>query len=176
MQGAPAGWFRLKKYAGGGALMDIGVHVIDLTWWLTGRRKPVKALGASYDLLGKFEVDDTFIGYVLFDNGLSMIVEASWLQNWPNEIEIKLYGMKAGAEVTQLEICRKIERITGAYVSTKPILEQRDTQLAKIKHFVDIVKTGPTEQTPTGEDAVTAMKIIDALYKASSEGAPVKIN
>lgn len=176
MQGAPAGWFRQKKYAGGGALMDIGVHVIDLAWWLTGRRKPVKALGASYDLLGNFEVDDTFVGIVLFDNGLSMIVEASWLQNWPNEIEIKLYGTKAGARVEQLEIYKKIEGIAGAYVSTKPLLEQRDTQLAKIKHFVDIIKSGLNEHTPTGEDAVTVMKIIDALYKSSSEGAPIKID
>ena len=51
--GIPRGWFQDRKQSGGGPLIDLGVHAIDLLWWLMGRPKPVSAYGVTFDHLGR---------------------------------------------------------------------------------------------------------------------------
>src|SRR5574340_709446 len=51
--GIPKGWFQDLEQAGGGPLLDIGVHCLDLMWYLMGRPHPVSAFGVTFDYLGK---------------------------------------------------------------------------------------------------------------------------
>jgi len=182
--GAPTGfggWFRSRELAGGGPLIDCAVHFIDLVYWITGRPKPVIAFGTSYNLLGsefpKFEVEDSYVGIVIFENNMSMIVETSWLQNWHDEHIVMLYGTKAGVKlIPELEI---VTKYGGEFISMKPMFKVNtwtDPNLSKLKHFLEIINKGYTDITPTPDDGVVVMKIIDALYRAVEEKKCIEID
>lgn len=171
--GAPHGWFRIKEYARGGPLIDCAIHFIDLAWWVAGKPRPITAFGITYDLLGKYEVEDTAIGIVTFSNKCSMIIEASWLQNWYNEHRVILYGTEGGAQVfPHAEIHKKI----GEHFTTiKPEIKDINTQKAKIIHFLDVIERG-IEPIPSAEDGVVVMKMIDAIYESAIENTSVSIS
>ena len=171
-EGAPHGWFRIMKLAGGGPLIDCAIHFIDLAWWIIGRPKPIKAFGMTYDLLGKFEVEDNAVALVIFDNKCTMIIEASWLQNWYDEHSISFYGVKAGARLFPLEICFKDN---SAWISYKPEIKEVNLQEAKILHFLDAIERDMTP-IPNASDGTTIMKIIDAIYDSAKNGKAVSIN
>ena len=98
------GWFTTKEQSGGGPLIDLGVHMIDLTMWLMGNPTPVAVSGAVYSKFndtetsdsvhssfgekkadGTFDVEDLATGFIRFDNGASMQIEFSWASNIEQE-------------------------------------------------------------------------------------------
>lgn len=194
--GCPGGWFSDKEYSGGGPLIDLGVHVMDLVRYLSGNPLPVAAYGVTYSGLRKsnvaegqswkiesaktFEnnVEDMATGFVKFDNGLTLYIEASFNLHLKHDIgNIELFGTKAGAKIDpQIEF---FTDMNGKLVDIKPA---GDTSLSfnglfenEIAHFVDCVRTGKPCRSP-GEDGVVLMKIIDALYESARTNSEVKIS
>ncbi len=115
-------WFTNKDLAGGGAIMDIGVHMVDLALWLMGSPTPVSAMGVTYAEFGpraralggwgidapppgvvpagaRFDVDDLAAGMVRFDNGATLIVDVAWAGYAASEERLQLLGTEGGAEV-----------------------------------------------------------------------------
>ena len=178
--GIPNGWFRLRKFAGGGPLIDCGVHFLDLVYWICGRPKPVSAFGKAYKVLTKglpnFDVEDSFVGMVLFDNGMSMVIETSWVQHWYNEFLVMIYGSKAGVRVyPDPEVVRRVDR--SSFEVKKLVMEGwREAHIKKLRHFKEVVESGYKDVTPSPEDGVVLMKIIDALYKSAELGRSVEID
>jgi len=81
------GWFGQRDKSGGGPLIDLGVHRIDLAMWLMGSPEPVEIHGTTHDHIGiprakaegkQFDVEDFAAGYIKFDNAASLTFEASW--------------------------------------------------------------------------------------------------
>lgn len=117
--GNPGGWFADIERSGGGPLIDIGVHVIDLCWYMMGRPKPVSVSANTYRKLGnrsnvehlsfykaadydasKNTVEDMGNALIRFENGASLAVEASFtIHAKDNESFVKLYGDKGGMEI-----------------------------------------------------------------------------
>ena len=124
--GSPGGWFGIKKYSAGGPLIDLGVHVADMTRYLMGNPKPVSVYGATFQKLGDrrglkdrkgyvasssdgtetFDVEDLATALIRYDNGAVVSLEASFSLNIKNdEGKIELFGTKAGAKLDpELEI------------------------------------------------------------------------
>lgn len=194
--GCPGGWFKDIKYAGGGPLIDLGVHVIDLVRYLADTPKPVSAYGATYDNLGPnraegpkgyvveesskyvFSVEDMATGLVRFDNGLTMFVEASFNLNIKQDTGvIEIFGTKGGARIDPgIEFYLDIN---GRFVDVKP---HGDSALSftglfesEIEHFADCVINN-TPCRATAEDGVMVMKIIDAIYESAKLKKEVKID
>lgn len=101
------GWFGQKDLAGGGPLIDLGVHRIDLALWLMGYPKPTWVIGSTYDHIAtrlakesgkKFDVEDLAVGMIKFENGATLEVEASWAANISDSewMETRLYGTDGG--------------------------------------------------------------------------------
>ena len=81
------GWFGQKELAGGGPIIDLGVHRLDLALWLMGYPKPVWVLASTYNAIGsrmakekgaKFDVEDLGVALIKFQNGATLELEASW--------------------------------------------------------------------------------------------------
>ncbi len=114
------GWFGQKALSGGGPLIDLGVHRLDLALWLMGYPQPVWVLGSIYNPIGSalapekgtpFDVEDLAVGLVKFANGATLEIEASWAANI-KELELmetRLYGTKAGLVQRNLEETYKFE-------------------------------------------------------------------
>ncbi|MDD4163988.1 MAG: Gfo/Idh/MocA family oxidoreductase [Eubacteriales bacterium] len=195
--GCPGGWFGDKEYAGGGPLIDLGVHVIDLVRYLAGGPKPVSVYGVTYSNLGdsravggqswvsstkgfdfKYTVEDFASAMIRFDNGMTLAVEASFNLNLKKDMgNIELFGTKAGAKIDpQIEF---FSDMNGMLVDIKP---HGDTSLSfnglfnrEIAHFVDCVRNGTKCKSPA-EDGVVLMRILDAVYKSANLGSEVKLD
>jgi predicted dehydrogenase len=194
--GNPGGWFSDKKRSGGGPLIDLGVHMIDLARYLMGKPKAISVMGSTYDLVGARsnikgiqiyksadysdynDVEDFAVGFIKFDNGATLVVETSWAQHIKKDyLYLELYGSKAGASMEpELEI---FTEKNDYLVDEKPIIDPHffDFQAMfdrEIQHFVDCIENDTPCISP-GEDGLELMKIIDAIYKSAETGQEVLI-
>ena len=193
------GWFSDKSKSGGGPLIDLGVHVIDLSRYLMGMHKPVSVYGATFNKLGDklnikgighyhpadfdaktniCDVEDSVIALIRFDNGAVLHVEASFTLNIKEGITtLQLFGDKGGATLEPtLEIYKDIDNYL---TNITPVIEYASDVFAdmfanEINHFYDCCKKHVKCLAPA-EDGVVLMKILDAIYESAQTGHEVKI-
>lgn len=191
--GCPGGWFGDKSRSGGGPMIDLGVHVIDLVRFLMDKPKAVTVTGAAFNRLGArdnikqdklyaaadksglFDVEDMAVGMIKFDNGAVLHVETSFSLNIKKDVgDIELFGSKSGAKLDpRLEFYSEMNNylvdITPAHdtaLSFSGLFEK------EIAHFADCVAKG-TECISPAEDGVEIMRIIDAIYESARTGREV---
>lgn len=193
--GCPGGWFSDKSRSGGGPLIDLGVHVIDLARYIAGCPKPVSAYGVTFDKLGSrpeikrrpgeysasdsgvlCDVEDFASALIRFDNGFTIGIEASFDQNLPGDNNIVLLGTKAGATLSP-----DLKLYTNTYGYMTNVTLDMPTALSfdglfenEIDHFVDCVVNG-TKCIAPAEDGVILMKILSAIYESARTGHEVII-
>jgi len=188
-RGIPSwGAFTNKEIAGGGPLIDLGVHVLDLTLWLIGFPKPVSVLGATYAKIGtkkpalgsgwmwdprKFEVEDLGVGLIRFENGMTLFLEASFAANIEKEeFTTTLYGDKGGASLDPLRI---FTEYGGMIADVTPArLSEKNSHQLEVAAFVEAIKKDKPVPIP-GEEALLTTKILDAIYESSEKGKEVAI-
>ncbi len=172
----PGTWFTRKSQAGGGPLIDLGVHMIDLTRWLIGNPRPVSVVGATYSRLsdsveGVFDVEDLATAFVRFEGDITLIAETSWASHVPLEGSyVKLMGTRGGAEITGNDLTVYTD-LHGEQVDITPAYAPRewsDCIAAEIAHFVDCIREGRTPMS-TGDQGVEIMQILEGIYD-SAEG------
>lgn len=193
--GNPGGWFGDKSRSGGGPLIDLGVHVIDLTRYLMGNHKPVSVYGATYQKLfnrpdikaakgytsvsaGKddiCDVEDLAAAMIRYDNGAMLTVETAFSLNLEKDRgEIELFGTKGGALINPS--VHLYTQQNGYLVNTdfdmKTELSFSGLFANEINHFVDCVLTGAPCKSPAG-DGVDIMRILDAVYESAKTGHEV---
>lgn len=181
-RGNPKGWFADKARSGGGALIDIGVHALDRSWWLMGKPKPISVMGFAWNKFGdyktegdvysedliaeesNFDVEDHSVALIRFEGDKTLFLEASWAQNVKESYGYQeVYGDKGGAKLYPLEIYTDMD-----YNQVNIQVPTRNVTLhtAEIKHFIDCYLEGKETMNP-GEDGVTIMKILDAIYESA---------
>lgn len=183
------GWFGQKALSGGGPLIDLGVHRLDLALWLMGYPKPVWVTGSTYNYIGSalaaergctFDVEDLAAGFITFENGASLVIEASWGANIRERefMETRLYGTKGGLVQHNIEETYKFE----AELYLERDGSQFDTKLHPVSqpprnamyHFVEAIVKGEPH-TATGEEGLIVMEILDAIYQSAALRQPVRI-
>lgn len=195
--GNPGGWFSDIERSGGGPLIDIGVHVIDLCWYMMGRPKPVSVSANTYKKLGnrsnvrnlsfykaadydaeKNTVEDMANALIRFENGASLMIDVSFtLHAKENDTSIKLYGDKGGFEVDPevVVVSEKHDMIVNIYPQTdNKGFDFNSAFQSEVDHFIDSIKNGTTPISPV-EDGVEIMKILCGIYESAEKGAEVKL-
>ena len=183
------GWFGQKELSGGGPLIDLGVHRLDLALWLMGYPKPVWVLGNTYNPIAlalaqeqgvPYDVEDMAVGMIRFANGAMLEIEASWAANVKERewMETRLFGTKGGLvqrntdETYKFEAEIYLER-NGAHFDMAMHQPSQPASSA-MSHFVDsIVNDMP--HIATGEEGLLVMEILDAIYQSAQDGRPVQI-
>lgn len=184
------GWgvFTQKDKQGGGPLIDIGCHLLDLTLWLMGHPKPVSVSGLTYakfghrgDLIGlmgqwdykNFTVEDFAVGLIRFDNGASLTIESSFAANIEKDVvTTQLMGTEGGCQLDPLKMFRE-ERKTLIDV-TPVFLPKVNWHESELMDFVDAIQNG-TPVPVTGDEGLMVSKIIDGLYLSAAEGREVSL-
>ena len=175
-------WRASKDLAGGGELLDQGVHVADLFNWFGGRISAVYAQtkAAFWDVA---PLEDNALGTVEFESGAEGLFHTSWTQ-WKNRFEFQVYGELGAVEVTglggsygteELTIYRRRER-GGA-----PDIENREfpgDDISWALEWSEFKAAMDEKRTPLGsiDDGVAAMSVIDALYRSSESHERVSIS
>jgi predicted dehydrogenase len=176
------GWgnFTNKTIQGGGALMDLGVHVLDLALGLLDYGKPDRIVGNTYDFIGKaggkglmgswdagkFEVEDACFAHLSFPNNASITLSTSFALNTKSEKEVNLevFGTKAGAVLNPFALYSEID---GELVNMNfPHLEEADIQLKNTIAFLDACE-GKTSNICTAEQGAVLQKIVEDIYKSA---------
>ncbi|MBR6075265.1 MAG: Gfo/Idh/MocA family oxidoreductase [Victivallales bacterium] len=189
------GWFTTKAQSGGGPLIDLGVHMIDLAVWLMGNPTPVAVSGntfckfASNDVSdsvnsnfgdkkagGTFDVEDLAMGMIRFDNGAVLQIEFSWASNVKEEHRfVELRGTKAGMlwlDGNTLEIYSEDD---GQLTNTKMAGNLRDDgHVRNLRHFYDVLD-GKCEPCFKPQQGVDMIKILSAVYESAKTGQEVKL-
>lgn len=193
--GNPGGWFSDQSKSGGGPLIDLGVHMIDICWYLMGKPRPVSVSGNTYSKLGNRSniknltfyqaadydatlnnVEDLANALIRFDNGASLFVDVSFtLHAKEDELYAKLFGEKGGAEIEpQLAMVTEknntILNITPQIDNLSFDFEQAFVN--EINHFVDCCIEGKETIAPVA-DGVQIMKMLNAVYESAKTGKEV---
>jgi predicted dehydrogenase len=186
--GIPRGWFRQKERSAGGPVYDIGVHSLDLLWWLMGKPEPARVAAAIYDRIGrrgigygdwgvgdpntKVEVEDLATALLRFQNGSTIGLTVSWAGNVdPQGPRAELFGTEAGATLQPTKVSRRVhEKAVDMSIG----VAKDDPYLTEIKHFIHCIRTG-AEPMSTGEDGLIVMKMLDAIYASAEKGREVAV-
>lgn len=195
--GNPGGWFSDIERSGGGPLIDIGVHVIDLCWYMMGRPKPVAVSANTYRKLGnrsnvrnlsfykaadydaeKNTVEDMANAMIRFENGASMLVDVSFtLHSKENQQSVKLYGDKGGFEIDPevVIVTEKHDTIINIQPQTDHKGFNFDSAFqSEVNHFIASIQNGTQPLSPV-EDGVEIMKILCGIYESAEKGAEVQL-
>ncbi|MUH34621.1 gfo/Idh/MocA family oxidoreductase [Zobellia amurskyensis] len=176
----PEGWFTNKDLAGGGALADMGVHAIDTARYLLGDPKPTKVYARISTQFGNYNVDDTGIILITWDNGTESIIESGWWHPHMDgpEASTGVFGTKGYASLfpTLLKLKKGVEfseKIT-------PDLPEREDHCDQViytrqmEHFINCIKTRTTPKPGILEGQVV-LDIVNAAYISSEKGQAINL-
>jgi predicted dehydrogenase len=177
----PGGWFAQKKFAGGGAMADMGVHALDTARFLLGDPQPVSVYAKIGTYYGSYDVDDTGLVIVNWDNDATSYFESGWWQphaDQPNA-GTQLYGQAGFASLfpTRVETLNANREVILDEGGFAPQYEHKTYQAMydrQMKYFIDCVQEGRTP-VPGGMEGLTNMLIVDAAYKSSHTGKVVEL-
>ncbi|MBQ8907066.1 MAG: Gfo/Idh/MocA family oxidoreductase [Clostridia bacterium] len=188
----------LNEYEqGGGPLIDIGTHALDLTLWMMNNYEPLYCVGTAYHKLNndtdqgnawgnwdpeKFSVEDSAFGFIVMKNGATVILESSWALNIldPREAITTVSGTKAGADM--LDGLRINGIRNGRQYVMKPSFEaggvafnagRGDESPADCEErlFIEAVRGGAAPITKP-EEAYCVTRILEGIYESAKTGKP----
>jgi len=186
------GWgvFHIKKYSGGGPLIDIGVHGLDLVLWLMGNPEPIAVSGVTYQKFGKrqdvvatwggewsreeFDVEDMAVGFIRLENGASIVLRMSWAANVEDDVSsMRVLGTEGGLKHPPFTLFREL---SGNLVDTSPkwLPKVEQSHFEEMKHFAAVVR-GEEELIVQPWQSLQVQRILDALYGSAETGQEVRI-
>ena len=188
-------WFTNRDLAGGGALLDIGVHTLDRALYLMGYPQPVSVSGATFAEFGprgmglggwgadifkpspgaRYDVDDFAWAFVRFANGAVMQFQVSWASNFPETVVTELFGTEGGAQIGMRDKVEMYSMLNGQEVTIQtPIGEAKvGSSFLLIEHFVRALDGDPTAEVVTPQQALVSVQIVDGITRSAASGREV---
>ncbi|HEX2947272.1 MAG TPA: Gfo/Idh/MocA family oxidoreductase [Clostridia bacterium] len=189
------GVFQDKSKQGGGPLIDIGTHALDMTLWCMNNYEPMSVSGTWFHKMADqtdgnmfgpwdpktFDVEDSAFGLIKMKNGASIYLESSWVLNItkPKEIATTLCGTKGGAEADLVR-----EELIYNHARNGQLTEETISRNGAVSYFegsrvnpgeveaeqwINAILKG-TQPLVKPEQAFTVTKILDAIYKSAQSG------
>ncbi|MBA3794516.1 MAG: Gfo/Idh/MocA family oxidoreductase [Rubrobacter sp.] len=192
------GWFTSKEMAGGGPLIDLGVHMIDMALYLMGEPEVETVSCATYAELGPrgrggradfglmqgdspYEVEDLATAFIRLSGGATLNLEAGWAvyRESSDDFGVTLYGTDGGAEMKvknygTRDTVRIYTDVAGLPAVVLPEIEPREGHLAVVRRFVETIRSGDWAGQ-FGEDGLRRARVIDACYASAQENREVSL-
>ncbi|MFC6733268.1 MULTISPECIES: Gfo/Idh/MocA family protein [unclassified Haladaptatus] len=191
-------WFTTKEIAGGGSLIDIGVHAIDLAMYFLDFPEVVEVSGTTHAEFGSrddyaylemwgedagasgFDVEDAATALIRCADGKTISLEVAWATNRRKNHGFHIDGSNAGAhfdrETGALEIFETgragIDHFSDSTIETTDI----DLHKAEDRTFLEAVGTGDPPQRNTVDQALAVQRIIDGIYRSDAEQRAVRLD
>ncbi|QAY65230.1 Gfo/Idh/MocA family protein [Paenibacillus protaetiae] len=194
------GVFLDEEKQGGGPLIDIGTHALDLTLWMMDNYKPKVVLGSAFHKLShkenaanawgpwdpaKFTVEDSAFGMIVMENGATIVLESSWALNTLDvrEAQCTLSGTEGGADmINGLRIngeehgrlyTTEVDLKAGGVAFYDGVTE-KDTDL-EMRLWLKAIEED-TEPVVTPEQAYVVSQILEAIYESARTGKAVYLD
>ena len=206
-RGVPTwGQFHMKEHSGGGPVYDLGVHAIDLLYWLMGNPKAIAVSGATYTKFGNrdeglatsladsgaplgvltprpydyrdYDVEDLAAGFIRLEGGATVHFKTSWAANVPqNTSSTMILGTEGGLVLDPLTLVTNM----GSYQVNVAPQVPGGPKVAFSGHWGEtahFVKAirGEEELLVKREEVLNVMRTLDALYQSAAEGREVSLD
>lgn len=188
------GWFTTKARSGGGPLIDIGVHILDLTTWMMGQPRPVAVSAQTFRKFiqrddyactgmwgkpvagGPTDVEDYATAMIRFANGATCHLECSWAANIGEDVtHCQVLGDKAGVSLDLGSKGLSLHGQDGSLLTdTKPLYRKREGFVEEFKAFIASCQTGKRAAIP-GEHGQYVQALLDGIYRSAKARREVAI-
>ena len=184
------GVFGRKELQGGGPLIDIGVHMMEMAHYLMGRPEPVSASACTFTYLSHkpsevrsrwegwdyetYTVEDLANGFIRFENGSCMAVESSFAAHIEEgKLDVQIMGDQGGCTYSPTKIFKDE---AGLMVNVEPAYTGDYIAFdRKMDHWINYLQ-GDEETECPGEDGLAVQKMLDGLYASAEAGEEVGID
>lgn len=198
------GWFTTKALSGGGPLIDL-LHMVDLAMYFMGYPEPAHVMGQTFDTFitdkgfkgpwgipdredGVTDVEAAAHGFVSFKTGQVLSLQVSWAEMIKREeVSVVFQGTQAGGKVerlfgtdgldeTAIDTCELYVQEDGKSVDRTVVVEECEDmgRINSAANFVEAID-GKAEPLNTPDQALSLMKVIDAIYHSAQSGQPVSL-
>jgi predicted dehydrogenase len=195
-------WFTSKEAAGGGPLIDLGVHVLDMALYMLGNPKVVTVSAATYAEIGtrgrgnwvgrrtstssddpiKYEVEDLATAFLRFDDGATLHLEASWASftEMDDDFGVQFFGSEGGARIhskkyADVDTLDLYSEIGDTTADSHPRLVSRPGHEQIINGFVTGILDG-TPVSPSGLEGLDRVRLIEAIYRSAELGREINVD
>ncbi len=188
----PTPTFIYRKHSGGGAGIDIGVHVLDLTLWLMGNPRPVAVSGVTRTILAHKEgvfstmragampndidVEEFASAFVRFENGATLMLEVSWLlhhDTTSEDMQVWLYGDDGGCHWPSAQFLNSNYQTQELHNRTLKMTEDTmEAHAYECFEFARAIAEGRPSPVPA-EQSLQVLTILDGIYRSQREGKEV---
>lgn len=189
-------WFVNKEMSGGGPLIDLGVHVLDMALHLLGEPEVLTASASTYNELGKlgrgvdkrarkfgtgstYDVEDLATAFLRLSTGGTLLLESSWAtqSSASDDFGVTLYGTDGGAEIkvsnyTFEDTLRIFVDVADVPAVLQPRLTRGEGHMAVVRSFIEAIRGGNWSHY-TGREGLRRTQIIDACYASALQGREV---
>jgi predicted dehydrogenase len=193
-------WFTDRDLSGGGAVVDIGVHLVDFALYLAGYPDVTEVSAVARSEFGTrddyadpdgwggnwddaddtFDVDDSASAFLRCADDTTLSLEVAWATNREPTNEIHLRGTEGGARCElagdSLTVLDAEQAGTDHYVDSELRGDRgRSGHEAEVAAFLDGVAAGERPEMNTVDEALVVQRVLDAIYRSSDEGAAVEL-
>jgi predicted dehydrogenase len=173
----PLGWRQRRKEAGGGAMLDLGLTMLDLCFWLSGDPAPSRVSAQLGGAGGERAVEASGSAFVVCENGCAVFVDVTWHHIGEGErFGAGLRGAKGSAGINPLHVWKEIHGVahnvspTGSLSRESPFVASFRAEWA---HFV--AATRGRAPAPRLGEHVQLLKVLEAIYRSDAEGRDVAL-
>jgi predicted dehydrogenase len=171
------GWRLRRDLAGGGAMLDLGLSVLDLGLWLAGNPKPVR-VSATLDRPGRERAtEQAGSAFVVCEGGASIFVDVTWHHLGEGErFGVGLRGSKGTASISPLKVWKEMHGSPMDMAPTGSVSKENSftaSYRAEWAHFVAAIRG--EAKAPILDEHLTLHRVIDAVYKSADDGRDIQL-
>jgi len=170
-------WLTRKEKSGGGVVLDLGIVMFDLAFWMMGYPEVKEVVAANYSHNTK-GVEDSSIVFLRMKDSSTLTLESSWsLESNTDFFYCDCFGTEGSGSLNPFRIYK---RMHGNLVNVAPIHSETPQTLYRksyeneLKHWAGALR-GLHPVISTGEEAIHRMKIVDAIYKSAKSSRSIKL-
>ncbi len=164
-------WFNRREEAGGGVILDLGIHLVDLALWLADYPRAISVSTKNFYHQSK-NLEDTSISFIRCDNSVLISLEASWvLAEGKDNFYTTIYGTKGSIGANPFKLIKMLESEQidlGTSILDTPAEAFKKSYLNELKSFIGAIR-GLNPIFSSGEEALQLLTIVDAMYKSAEK-------
>ncbi len=171
------GWRQRKDQAGGGAMLDLGLSILDLGLWLGGSTTPVRVSASLDPVVRDRGVEQSGSAFVICQNGMSIFVDVTWRHLGEGErFGVGLRGSKGSAGINPLNVWKELHGMAVDVSPTGSVSRENAftaSYRAEWAHFQAAI--AGEAKVPGLQEHLTLHKVIDGIYRSATERRDVEL-